>query len=217
MPEIIDAQTAASMVKENDRIMVGGFLAVGSPDNMIDALIEKGTKNLHMIVICTDYVDRGNGKLITSRQVKSLQVSHIGTNKNTQQQFTEGSLKIEFNPQGTLSERIRIGGAGIGGFLSPVGLGTILENEKQVVEVDGQKFFLERPIKADFAFIRAKKADKFGNLVYSKTGRNSNPLMAPAAKITIVEVDEIVENGQLDPEAIVTPGIYIDYIVKHKE
>ncbi len=217
MPEIIDAQTAASMVKENDRIMVGGFLAVGSPDNMIDALIEKGTKNLHMIVICTDYVDRGNGKLITSRQVKSLQVSHIGTNKNTQQQFTEGSLKIEFNPQGTLSERIRIGGAGIGGFLSPVGLGTILENEKQVVEVDGQKFFLERPIKADFAFIRAKKADKFGNLVYSKTARNSNPVMAPAAKITIVEVDEIVENGQLDPEAIVTPGIYIDYIVKHKE
>ncbi len=217
MPEIIDAKTAASMVKEHDRVMVGGFLAVGSPDNMIDALIEKGTKNLHMICICTDYVDRGNGKLITARQVKSLQVSHIGTNKNTQQQYTEGTLKIEFNPQGTISERIRIGGAGIGGFLSPVGLGTILEQEKQVVEYDGQKFFLERPIKADFALIRAKKADKFGNLIYSKTGRNSNPLMAPAAKITIVEVDEIVENGQLDPEAIVTPGIFIDYIVKHKE
>lgn len=217
MPEIIDAKTAASMVKENDRIMVGGFLAVGAPDNIIDALIEKGTKDLHMIVICTDYVDRGNGKLITAKQIKSLQVSHIGTNKNTQQQYTEGTLKIEFNPQGTISERIRIGGAGIGGFLSPVGLGTILENEKQVIEVDGQKFFLERPIKADFAFIRAKKADKFGNLIYSKTARNSNPLMAPAAKITIVEADEIVENGQLDPEAIVTPGIFIDYIVKHKE
>lgn len=217
MPEIIDAKTAASMVKEHDRVMVGGFLAVGSPDNIIDALIEKGTKNLHMICICTDYVDRGNGKLITARQVKSLQVSHIGTNKNTQQQYTEGTLKIEFNPQGTISERIRIGGAGIGGFLSPVGLGTILEQEKQVVEYDGQKFFLERPIKADFALIRAKKADKFGNLVYSKTARNSNPLMAPAGKITIVEVDEIVENGQLDPEAIVTPGIFIDYIVKHKE
>ena len=217
MPEIIDAKTAASMVKENDRIMVGGFLAVGAPDNIIDALVEKGTKDLHMIVICTDYVDRGNGKLITAKQIKSLQVSHIGTNKNTQQQYTEGTLKIEFNPQGTISERIRIGGAGIGGFLSPVGLGTILENEKQVIEVDGQKFFLERPIKADFAFIRAKKADKFGNLIYSKTARNSNPLMAPAAKITIVEADEIVENGQLDPEAIVTPGIFIDYIVKHKE
>lgn len=217
MPEIIDAKTAASMVKENDRIMVGGFLAVGSPDNIIDALVEKGTKNLHMICICTDYVDRGNGKLITSRQVKSLQVSHIGTNKNTQQQYTEGTLKIEFNPQGTISERIRIGGAGIGGFLSPVGLGTILEQEKQVVEFDGQKFFLERPIKADFAIIRAKKADKFGNLIYSKTARNSNPVMAPAAKITIVEVDEIVENGQLDPEAIITPGIFVDYLVKHKE
>ena len=217
MPEIIDAKTAASMVKENDRIMVGGFLAVGASDNIIDALVEKGTKDLHMIVICTDYVDRGNGKLITAKQIKSLQVSHIGTNKNTQQQYTEGTLKIEFNPQGTISERIRIGGAGIGGFLSPVGLGTILENEKQVIEVDGQKFFLERPIKADFAFIRAKKADKFGNLIYSKTARNSNPLMAPAAKITIVEADEIVENGQLDPEAIVTPGIFIDYIVKHKE
>jgi 3-oxoacid CoA-transferase A subunit len=157
------------------------------------------------------------GKLVTSKQFKSIQTSHIGTNKETQAQFNAGTLKIEFNPQGTLAERIRAGGAGLGGFLTPTGVGTILEKEKQKITVDGKEFFLERPIRGDYSLIRAKKADKMGNLIYDKTGRNSNPVVAMASEITIVEVDELVEIGELRSEEIVTPGMFIDYIVIHKD
>lgn len=217
MPEIIDVREAASMVAEHDSVMIGGFLACGAPERIIDEILKVGIKNLHMIVICTDFVDKGAGKLITNKQIKSVQTSHIGTNRSTQEQFNAGTLKVEFNPQGTLAERIRAGGAGLGGILTPTGVGTDLDKEREIIEVDGKKFFLEKPINADFALIRAHKADRMGNLVYSKSARNANPLMAMAAKITIVEVDEIVETGQLDPECIITSGIFVNYIVKRGE
>jgi 3-oxoacid CoA-transferase A subunit len=216
MPQIIDAQTAAKMVKEGHRLMCGGFLACGAAENLIDQLVSLGTKNIHLCVVCTDFPDRGVGKLIVNKQISSIQTSHIGTNKATQEQYNAGTLKIEFNPQGTFVERVRAAGAGLGGFLTPTGVGTILEKEKELIEVDGKKFFLERPMHGDIAFLRAKKADKHGNLVYSKSAENSNPLMAMAAKTVIVEVDEIVEPGEIPSDQIKTTGILVDYLVLHK-
>lgn len=214
MPKIITAHEAAKLVKPGSRIMFGTFLVVGAAQELIDALVAENTKNLHLIAIATDYEDRGVGKLIANHQVKSVQASHIGTNKATQAQMNAGEIQVELIPQGTLMERIRAAGAGLGGILTPTGIGTIVEEGKQKFEVDGKTYILEFPIKADFAFIRAKKADTFGNLVYSKTARNSNPAMAMAATITIAEVDEIVEKGEIDPEDVVTPGIFVNYLVK---
>jgi 3-oxoacid CoA-transferase A subunit len=216
MPQIITAPQAAALVKPHDRIMFGTFLVVGAACSLIDALVEAGTQNLHMITIATDYDDRGVGKLVSNKQIKSVQCSHIGTNKSTQAQMNAGEIEVELVPQGTLMERIRAAGAGLGGILTPTGVDTIVEEGKQKFEFDEQTYILERPIKADFAFIRAQKADKRGNLVYSKTARNSNPAMAMAAQTTIVEVDEVVEIGQIDPEDVITPGIFVDYIVKRE-
>ncbi len=217
MPKVIDCSTAVKMIKEHDRLMIGGFLACGAPENLIDELVALNTKNLHVCVICTDFPDKGVGKLISNKQLKSVQTSHIGTNKSTQEQFNAGTLQVEFNPQGTFHERVRAAGAGLGGFLTPTGVGTDLDKDRQIIEVDGKKYFLEKPMHADFALLRAKKADKFGNLVYSKSARSSNPVMAMAGKTVIVEVDEIVEPGELSAEEIVTPGIFVDYLVIHKD
>ncbi|MCD4820430.1 MAG: CoA transferase subunit A [Candidatus Cloacimonetes bacterium] len=214
MPKIITAEVAAKMIKPKDRIMFGSFLGVGAAQDLIDALIEEGTKDIHMIVIATDFHDMGVGKIITSKQIGSIQTSHIGTNRSTQEQMKSGDIDIELIPQGTLMERVRSAGAGLGGILTPTGIGTVVEEGKQVIEVEGKKFILELPISGDYAFIKGKKADKNGNTVYYKTARNSNPIMATAAKITIVQVDEIVEVGEIDPEDVVTPGIFVNYIVK---
>lgn len=216
MIEIITSEKAAEFVKDGSRIHFGGFLAVGAADNLINALKNMGTKNLHLIAICTDYVDRGCGILIESKQVKSVQSSHIGTNKATQAQYNSGELDVEFVPQGTLIERIRAAGAGLGGILTPTGVGTVVEEGKQTIEVKGKKYILEEPISADFAFIRAKKADRLGNLIFDKTAQNSNPIMATAADTTIAEVDEIVEIGDLKPDEIQLPGLFVDYLVLHK-
>ena len=215
--KVIDVQSAVRMIKEHNRIMCGGFLACGATQNLVDALCQEGTKNLHLIAICTDFFDRGIGKLITNKQVKSVQTSHIGTNSSSQEQFKNSELEVEFNPQGTLLERIRATGVGLGGILTKTGIGTEVEKNKKIIEIDGEQYLLETPISADFAFVRAKKADQFGNLIYSKTARNSNPVIAMAAKTTIAEVDEIVENGVLDPEEIITPGIFVNYIVQHQK
>ncbi|HNX00684.1 MAG TPA: CoA transferase subunit A [Candidatus Cloacimonadota bacterium] len=217
MPQFITAKEAAMMIRPGDRLMMGGFLAVGAAENIIDALVEQGTPDLHIICIASDYENRGIGKLVMSRQIKSAQVSHMGTNKEIQNQMNLGEMQIELVPQGTLMERIRAAGAGLGGVLTPTGLGTVVQDGKQVLEIEGKDYLLELPIKADFALIRAQKADKMGNLVFEKTARNSNPIMATAAQQTIVEVDEIVEIGELDPEIIVTPGVFVNFIVKHEE
>jgi 3-oxoacid CoA-transferase A subunit len=217
MFKLITAAEAADMIKPHSRVAIGGFLAVGAPETIIDAIVKAGTRDLHIIVIASDWENRGIGKLVVNHQVKSAQVSHMGTNKAIQSQMNAGEIEIELVPQGTLMERCRAFGAGLGGVLTPTGIGTVVADGKQIIEVDGRDYILETAIPSDFAIVRAWKADKYGNLIYRKTARNSNPIMAMAGKITIVEVDEIVETGELDPEQIVTPAVFVNYIVMSKE
>lgn len=217
MPKIISAAEAVAMIKPGSRLAIGGFLAAGAPETIIDAIVEQGINDLHMIVIASDWENRGVGKLVVKHLIKSAQVSHLGTNKAIQAQMNAGEIEIELVPQGTLMERVRAFGAGLGGVLTPTGLGTVVEKGKQIIHSEGRDYILEPAIASDFAIIRAHKADKLGNLVYRKTARNSNPIMAMAGKITIVEVDEIVETGQLDPEQIVTPGVFVNYLILSKE
>ncbi len=216
MPKIITVTEAAEMIKPGSSIMFGGFLAVGCTESMIEALRDLGTDNLEMIVICTDYEDRGVGILIANKQVSRIKSSHIGTNKATQTQMNNGEIDVMLIPQGTLLEQIRAAGAGLGGVLTPTGLGTVVAEGKQIYDIDGKQYLLEKPISSDFALIRAAKADKYGNLIYDKTARNSNPIMATAAKTTIAEVDEIVEVGGIPAEDVVTPGVFVDYLVLHE-
>jgi 3-oxoacid CoA-transferase A subunit len=213
MYKLVTAAEAAALIPDGSRIAIGGFLAVGAPEGLIDAIVDAGIKDLHIIVIASDYETRGIGKLVAKRLVKSAQVSHLGTNKEIQAQMNAGEIKIELVPQGTLMERVRAFGAGLGGVLTPTGLGTVVEEGKQILSVNGKNYILEPAIPSDYAIVRAWKADTSGNLIYRKTARNSNPIMAMAGKTTIVEVDEIVETGQLDPEQIVTPGVFVNYIV----
>lgn len=217
MVQVISTTEAAAMVKPGSRIAIGGFLAVGAPETIIDAMVENENNNLHMIVIASDWENRGVGKLIVNRMVTSAQVSHMGTNKTIQAQMNAREIEIELIPQGTLMERVRAFGAGLGGILTPTGLGTIVEEGKQIISIEGVDYLLEPAIPSDFALIKAHKADKLGNLTYRKTARNSNPIMAMAGRITIAEVDEIVEIGELDPEEVITPGVFVNYLVLAKE
>jgi 3-oxoacid CoA-transferase A subunit len=217
MAKQISAAQAAAMIEPGSRLAIGGFLAVGAPERIIDAIVEKQINNLHMIVIASDWEDRGVGKLVVANLVKSAQVSHLGTNKAIQAQMNSGQMTIELVPQGTLMERVRAAGAGLGGILTPTGLGTVVEEGKQVLNVNGLDYILEPAIEADVAIVKAYKADKMGNLIFRKTARNSNPIMAMAGKITIAEVEEIVEIGELDPELIACPGVFVNYIVNSTE
>ena len=194
--------------------MVGGFLANGTPNAIVDALAQSGVKNLTLICNDTAYPDKGVGQLIANKQVKKLIVSHIGTNPCTSEQMNSGELDIEFVPQGTLAERIRSGGAGLGGFLTTTGMGTIVAEGKPVVCVDGKEYLLEKPLRADIALVGASVGDKSGNLIYKGTSQNFNPLMASAADLVIAEISELVEVGELAPEAVRTPAIFVDYIVE---
>jgi acetate CoA/acetoacetate CoA-transferase alpha subunit len=214
MNKFITVQEAVAKIEDGMTIMVGGFLAVGTPISVIDALAEKGVKNLTLISNDTAYPNIGVGKLISNHQVKKLIVSHIGTNEDTINQMNSGELEVEFSPQGTLAERVRAGGAGLGGVLTPTGLGTVVEEGKQKVTVDGKEYLLEKPLKADFALIGANISDEDGNLIYKGTSQNFCPLMATAAETVIVEPQEIVKTGTLAHEYIKTPGIFVDYIVK---
>ena len=217
MFQLISAEEAAAMIKPHSRIALGGFLAVGTPETILDAIVEAGINNLDIIAITSDYIGKGIGKLVDAHLVKSVQVSHMGTNKNIQDQVNSGEIQSELIPQGTLMERVRAFGAGLGGVLTPTGLGTIVAEGKQIINVDGKDYLLEPAIPSDFALIRAHKADKAGNLIYRKTARNGNPIMAMAGKITIAEVDEILEDEYIDPEAVITPGVFVNYIVLSKE
>lgn len=214
MNKFISIQEAVSQVKEGMVVMVGGFLANGTPNAIVTALAESGVKNLTLICNDTAYPDKGVGQLIANKQVKRLIVSHIGTNPCTSEQMNSRELEIEFVPQGTLAERIRCGGAGLGGFLTTTGMGTIVAEGKPVVEVDGKAYLLEKPLRADIALIGASVGDLCGNLVYKGTSQNFNPLMASAADLVIAEVEELKEVGELAPELVKTPGIFIDYLVK---
>lgn len=213
--KLISAAEAAAKVKDGMTLMIGGFLGNGSPENIIDLLVEKGVKDLTLIVNDSGFPDKGCGKLVANNQVKKLIVSHIGTNPYSGEKMRNGEMEIEFSPQGTLAERIRCGGSGLGGVLTPVGLGTIIEEGKAQVEVDGKIFLLEKPLRADIALIGASIGDEMGNLIYKGTTQNFNPLMAMAADLVIAEIKEIVPAGSLAPESIHTPHIFVDHIVQH--
>ncbi|MCK9556928.1 MAG: CoA transferase subunit A [Candidatus Cloacimonetes bacterium] len=217
MAQMISAADAAAMIKPGTRLAIGGFLAVGAPEGIIDAIVERKIADLHMIVIASDWENRGVGKLVVANLIKSAQVSHLGTNKEIQAQMNAGKIDIELVPQGTLMERVRAAGAGLGGILTPTGVGTVVEEGKQIINLNGKDYILEHAIEVDVAIVKAWKADKMGNLIFRKTARNSNPIMAMAGKITIAEVDEIVEVGELDPEMIACPGVFVNYLVKSTE
>lgn len=213
MAKIISIEEAVSHVKDGMTIMVGGFLGCGNPHKIIDALVEKGVKDLTLICNDTSFVDYGVGKLIVNKQVKKLIASHVGTNRETGNQMNSGEMEVTLVPQGTLAEQIRAGGAGLGGILTPTGIGTVVEEGKQKIEIDGKEYLLELPLRADVALLAGHTVDKMGNIVYRGATRNFNMLMATAADVVIVEAKNIVEVGEIDQNHVHTPGLFVDYIV----
>lgn len=209
-----NAQEAIFDVFDGAHIMVGGFGLCGIPENLISALRDKGVKNLTCISNNAGVKDFGLGLVMAQKQIKKMISSYVGENEIFEKQFLSGELEVDLVPQGTFSERIRAGGAGIPAFYTPTGVGTLVAENKETKDFDGKTYLLERALKADFAFIKAWKADSYGNLVYRKTARNFNPMMATAAKVTIVEVEEIVPLGSLDADQIHTPGVYIKRIIQ---
>ncbi|MFA6334335.1 MAG: CoA transferase subunit A [Bacteroidales bacterium] len=212
MNKIISLKDAVNKVQDGMTLMVGGFLTSGGPNNIMDALAESGVKDLTLICNDAAYPDKGLGRLIANRQVKKLISSYVGSNPVAIDQMNAGEMEIEFCPQGSLAERIRAYGAGLGGVLTQTGLGTVVAQNKEVIKIDGKEFLLEKPLKADVAIIGASVSDKMGNLYYKGTTKNFNPLMAMAANTVIAEVEEVVENGSIKPEDVHTPAILIDYI-----
>ena len=212
--KIITVEEAVSKVKYGMTIMVGGFLTNGGPNKIMDMLASSGVKDLTIICNDSTYPDRGMGKLISNCQVKRLIVSYVGSHPVAIDQMNAGELEVEFSPQGTLVERIRAAGAGLGGVLTATGVGTMVEEGKKTITVDGVKYLLEKPLSADIAIIGASVADRTGNLYYRGTTRNFNPLMAMAAKVVIAEVEELVEAGAIKPEDVHTPAILVDFMVQ---
>lgn len=213
MSKLINIDQVAESLHNGMVVMFGGFLGVGTPEGIIQVIIDSGVGDITLIANDTAFMDKGVGRLIVSRQVRKAIVSHIGTNPCTGKQMMANEIEVELVPQGTLAERIRCGGSGLGGFLTPTGIGTIVEAGKQKLVVAGKEYLLETPLRANIALLKAKKADKAGNLIYDKTARNFNPIIAMAADLVIVEVDEIVENGTIDPDEVMTPGILVDKII----
>lgn len=215
--KLITLQDAAGFFRDGMTIMVGGFMGVGTPPRLVEALLESGVRDLTLIANDTAFVDTGIGPLIVNGRVSKVIASHIGTNPETGRRMIAGEMDVHLVPQGTLIEQIRCGGAGLGGFLTPTGVGTIVEEGKQTMTLEGKTWLLERPLRADLALIRAYRSDRLGNLTYQLSARNFNPLIALAADITLVEPDEMVETGELQPDQIVTPGAVIDHIVIPQE
>jgi len=207
-----NADSAVADVQDGATIMVGGFGLCGIPENLVDAIRRKGTKNITVMSNNAGVVGFGLGLLLETRQIKKVVGTYVGENKTLEELALKGEVELELIPQGTFSERMRAGGAGIAGFYTPTGVGTVVAEGKEAREFDGRTYILERGLKANFAFVKAWKGDRWGNLVYRKTARNFNPVMATAAKVTIAEVEELVELGSLDPNQIVTPGIYVQRI-----
>jgi len=212
MDKLISLQDAVNKVKDGMTIMVGGFLTNGGPNAIMDALAVSGVKDLTLICNDAAYPDRGLGQLIANRKVKKVITSYIGSNPVAIDKMNAGELVVEFSPQGTLAERIRAYGAGLGGVLTPTGLGTVVQEGKTTITSEGKEYILETPLKADVAFIGASLADKAGNLYYRGTTRNFNPLMAMSAEVVVAEAEEIVAAGSIDPENVHTPAILVDYI-----
>src|ERR671936_382945 len=209
-----DANAAVALVPDGASILMGGFGLCGIPENLIAALHRRGTKNLTVISNNAGVDDFGIGILLRTRQVRKMVSTYVGENKEFERQFLTGELEVELVPQGTFAERIRAGGAGIGGFFTPTGYGTLVAEGKETRVIDGKPFVLERPLTSDFAFVKAWRGDRAGNLVYRRTARNFNPVMATAAKVTIAEVEQLVDPGEIDPDHVVTPGIFVRYVVQ---
>jgi 3-oxoacid CoA-transferase subunit A len=206
-------EALAGQIKDGMTIMSGGFGLCGIPDVLIEAVRESGAKDLTVISNNAGVDGVGLGILLETRQIRKMISSYVGENKLFAQQFLAGELELEFNPQGTLAERIRAGGAGIPAFFTKTGVGTVIAEGKEIREFDGETYVMERGLFADIALVHAWKADREGNLVYRKTARNFNPMMATAAKMTIVQAENLVESGEIDPDHIHTPGIYVKRIV----
>lgn len=214
MNKIISVSEAAAKIQDGMTVMVGGFLGAGAPERIIDALVEKGVKDLTVICNDTAFPDKSLGRLIVNRQVSRVIASHIGTNPETIAQMNAGELKVDLVPQGTLAERVRAKGAGLGAVVTPTGIGTIVAEGKQTMTLEGKEYLVEMPLGADVAILGASISDESGNLVYRGTTKNFNPLMAMAADVVIAEPKEIVPTGAIEPEAVHTPCIFVDFIVK---
>lgn len=213
MKKIITMDEAIAKLQDGMQIMIGGFMAAGTPNNIVKAMVDSGVKDLTIICNDTAFADKGIGLLISNRQVKKVITSHIGTNKATIEQFNNKEIEVEFVPQGTLAEKIRSAGAGLGGVLTPTGLGTVAQEGKEVITVDGKDYLLETALKADVALIGASIADEDGNLYYKGTTQNFNPLMATAAELVIVEVEELVKTGDIPMENVHTQALFVDHMV----
>lgn len=211
MKSIVSAKEAVSLIKDGSTVMLGGFLSCGAPDELIDALVEQNTKELTLICNDTSFPDADKGKLIVNKQAKKIITAHIGTNPESGKQMHDGDLEVELVPMGTLIEKIRAHGAGLGGVLTPTGVGTDLEKHGKTIEIDNKKFIFEKPLGADVALIYGTKVDKFGNVAFYGTTRNLNTVMATAADTVIVQADELVDC--LEPNEVVIPGLFVDYIV----
>jgi 3-oxoacid CoA-transferase subunit A len=209
---VANAAAAAAMIPQGATIMMGGFGLCGVPENLIRALHERGTRDLTIISNNAGVDDFGIGILLKSHQVRKMIATYVGENKEFERQVINNEIDIELVPQGTFAERIRAGGAGIGGFFTPTGYGTIVAEGKETRVIGGRPYVLEMPLVAEFAFVKAYRGDRLGNLVYRKTSRNFNSVMATAARVTIAEVEHLVEPGHIDPETIVTPGIFVKHI-----
>jgi 3-oxoacid CoA-transferase subunit A len=211
---VASAEEAVALVPDGATIMMGGFGLCGIPEKLIAALHSRGTKDLTVISNNAGVDDFGIGILLRARQVRKMISTYVGENKEFERQFLTGELQVELVPQGTFAERIRAGGAGVGGFFTPTGYGTLVAKGKETRIIDGKAFVLEAPLRADFAFVKAWKGDRTGNLVYRRTARNFNPVMATAAAFTIAEVEHLVEPGEIDPDHVVTPGIFVKRILQ---
>ena len=212
MSKVISAEEIGALFKDGMLVMVGGFMGVGTPQGLIAAMLAADVKDITLIANDTAFTETGVGPLIVSRKVKKVIASHIGTNPETGRQMIAGEMDVELVPQGTLAERVRAGGSGLGGVLTPTGVGTVVEEGKVKMMVDGREYLLEKPLRAEVALLKAHKADQAGNLIYNRSARNFNPLMALAADLVIVQVEELVEIGDIDPDEVMTPGILVDKI-----
>ncbi|WP_286675988.1 CoA transferase subunit A [Peribacillus frigoritolerans] len=214
--KIVTMEEALEHISDGCTLMYGGFGGVGTPPTLVQGILDKGVKKLTLIGNDTGFPDIGIGRLVTAERAKKVIASHIGSNPNAGKLMTEGKLQVEFSPQGTLAERIRAGGVGLGGIFVDVGIGTIAEEGKGKIVIEGKEYLVETALTAEVSIVHAKKADSLGNLVYDKTACNFNPLVAMAGAFTIAEVEEIVPAGELDPECIATPGIYVDMVIPTK-
>lgn len=207
------AADIAALIPDGATLMIGGFIGAGTPQRLIEELVRAGRRELSVIANDTARPGVGIGKLIDARLVRRIITSHIGTNPETQRQMIAGEIQVELVPQGTLVERIRAGGYGLGGVLTPTGVGTLAAEGKRTIEIDGRTFLLELPLKADFALINARRADYLGNLEYALTSRNFNPVMAMAAQVVVAEAEEVVPVGVIPPDAVMTPHVLVHYLV----